>query len=145
MELLVALAQELLDEVVDKAVEEETKERGKENQKESLSRKARTSARKANTKARWTPSSASYALSTGTGHVNVQTGWFNKLFKVILLNFHRYQSNNNLLAKEFNLRLDNLPNPVILLPQHQRCEESSRFLWVCLFCQVLQVLLQFEW
>ena len=142
---MVVLAQELLDEVVEKAVEEETKERGKENQKESLSRKARTLARKANTKARWAPSSASYALSTGTGHVNVQTRWFNKLFKVILLNFHRYQFNNNLLAKEFNLRLDNPPNPVILLPQHQQCEEPSQFLWVGLFCQVLQVRLPCEW
>ena len=126
-----------------KAEAVETKERGKEKRKANPSRMARILARRARTKARWTPSSASFVLNMDIGHVTVQKEWFNKLFKVILLNFHKYQF--NLLVKEFSLKPDNLPNRAIpLLQQAQLFAESSISQWECRCCQVLQVL-QCEW
>ena len=105
------------------------KGKGKGKAKGKSKPKGKDFGKKGKTRAMWTPSSAEFVLSMGIGHVNVLTGWFNKLFQVILLNFHKYQF-NLLLAKEFNLKFDNLPNPVIpLLHQLQLRAEPSQSLW----------------
>ena len=126
------LVQELLEEDVAKVEAITTKAKEKARAKANPSQKARILERKARTRARLTPNNANFATSMATGHVNVLTGWFNKLSKVILLNFLKYQF--NLLAKEFNnSKFDILLNQAIL-PLHrlQRCAESSRSLWECL-------------